>query len=86
MSVSGTGRSRFRLSVNMGSYCTTEEYNVSNCALFINKFVQLLTCINEQVGVRVCYHVLSVCGSSQFIYSKEDNCVITVQCVHELCM
>lgn len=55
LSISGRGRSRFRLSVNMGSYCTTEESNVSNCSLFIDDFVSLLTCVNERVGVKVCY-------------------------------
>ena len=78
MSVSGRGRSRFILSVNMGSYCATEEYSVSNCSLFINNLLPLLTCVNERVDVKVCYHVLSVCGSSQSIYSIEDNCVYCV--------
>ena len=55
LSVCGRGSSRFRLGVNMGSYCATEETNVSNCSLFINYFVSLLTCVNGQVGVKVRY-------------------------------
>ena len=62
LSVSGRGRSRFRLSVNMGSYCATEESSVSNCSLFIDDFVSLLTCVNDRVGVKVCnYLYIYVC-------------------------
>ena len=43
LSVAAKGRSRFRLSVNMGSYCNTEGSNVSNCSLFIDDLVSLLT-------------------------------------------
>ena len=65
MSVSGRGRSRFRLSVNMGSYCATEESSVSNYSLFIADFVSLLTCVNERVGVKVCVTVyISMCTPS----------------------
>ena len=53
LSVSTKGRSRFRLSVNMGSYCSTEDSSVSNCSLFIDDLVSLLTCVNERVGVKV---------------------------------
>ena len=55
------GRSRIRLSVNMGSYCSTEESNVSNCSLFIDDLVSLLTCVNERVGVKVCVCVCVLC-------------------------
>ena len=54
LSVSTKGRSRFRLSVNMGSYCSSEDSSVSNCSLFIDDLVSLLTCVNEKVGVKVC--------------------------------
>ena len=65
LSVAAKGRSRFRLSVNMGSYCNTEESNVSNCSLFIDDLVSLLTCVNERVGVKVCvcvYVCVCVCA------------------------
>ena len=76
LSVSGRGRSRFRLSVNMGSYCATEESNVSNCSLFIDDFVSLLTCVNERVGVKVCYYLYTyMCTHSHYFRPIQEYCV-----------
>ena len=53
-------RSRFRLSVNMGSSFTpmmAEEANISNCTVFIDELVSLLSCDNERMGVKVCINM-----------------------------
>ena len=83
--ISGRGRSRVRLSVNMGLYCATEESNVSNCPLFIDDFVSLLTCVNERVGVKVCYSVyIYVCVE---LFHREDNCIhVCLGNIHEMCI
>ena len=84
LSVSTKGRSRFRLSVNMGSYCSTEDSSVSNCSLFIDDLVSLLTCVNERVGVKVCMFV-SVCECACMRTSVSlcvCVCVFACVCVH----
>ena len=83
LSVGGKGRSRFRLGVNMGSYCATEESNVSNCSLFIDDFVSLLTCVNERVGIKVCYCVYVWGSSTDRVTVYIHVCLVNI---HEMCI
>ena len=55
----------------MGSYCATEESSVSNCSLFIDDFVSLLTCVNKLVGIKVCVTVyISMFTPSHYFHPR----------------